>query len=262
MMTTYVGTVALLKRSERWVYRLAKHWLAVFNIAWGVFVIAPFLAPMFMQIGATGVGHGIYFVYQFFCHQLPERSFFLFGSQPMYPLSEIATVTQSVDPLVLRQFIGGPEWGWKVAYSDRMVSMYTGFWIAALVFAAFRRRIHPLPLWGFLLLCLPMVLDGGTHLLSDLQAGENFGTGFRDANVWLAQLTNSTLPAAFYTGDALGSFNSIMRLLTGALFGVATVWFVFPYMDASFYEVQEELEGKARQRSTLRKANDSFKRTG
>jgi hypothetical protein len=65
-------------------------------------------------------------------------------------------------------------------------------------------------------------------------------------------LTNTALPATFYAGDALGSFNSIMRLLTGALFGAATVWFVFPYMDASFYEVQEELEEKARQRSVVR----------
>ena len=64
-------------------------------------------------------------------------------------------------------------------------------------------------------------------------------------NLWLAQLTNLALLVTFYAGDALGSFNSIMRLLTGALFGAATVWFVFPYMDASFYEVQEELEGKA-----------------
>ena len=239
------------KRSERWLHGLSQHWLLVFNIAWGVFVITPFLAPVFMQIGATGVGNGIYFVYQFFCHQLPERSFFLFGPQPMYPLSQIVTVTQSADPLVLRQFIGGPGWGWKVAYSDRMVSMYTGFWIAALVFAAFRRRIRPLPIWGFLLLCLPMVLDGGTHLLSDIQAGQNFGTGFRDANVWLAQLTSYAFSATFYAGDAFGSFNSIMRLLTGALFGAATVWFVFPYMDASFYEVQEELEDKARQRGAI-----------
>jgi len=250
-MATQVMVTPLLKRSERWVYWLAKHWLAVFNIAWGVFVITPFLAPVFMRIGATGVGNGIYFVYQFFCHQLPERSFFLFGPQPMYPLSEITKVTQSIEPLVLRQFIGGPEWGWKVAYSDRMVSMYTGFWIAALIFAAFRRRIRPLPIWGFLLLCLPMILDGGTHLLSDIQAGQNFGTGFRDANVWLAQLTNDALPATFYAGDALGSFNSIMRLVTGALFGAATVWFVFPYMDASFYEVREELEEKVRQRRAI-----------
>jgi len=250
-MTTQFMAASMLKRSERGVYWFARHWLALFNIAWGVFVIMPFLAPVFMQIGASGVGDGIYFVYQFFCHQLPERSFFLFGPQPMYPLSQIVTVTHSVDPLVLRQFVGGPEWGWKVAYSDRMVSMYTGFWIAALVYAAFRRRIRPLPWWGFVLLCLPMALDGGTHMLSDLLAGTNFGTGFRDTNLWLAQLTNFALPATFYAGDALGSFNSTMRLLTGALFGAATVWFVFPYMDASFYEVQEELEAKAQQRNVL-----------
>jgi uncharacterized membrane protein len=245
----YVASAPSVKRSERFALWFSKHWLAVFNIAWGVFVIMPFLAPVFMRLGLAGLGDGVYFFYQFFCHQLPERSFFLFGPRPMYSLAEITTVTQSVDPFVLRQFIGGPEWGWKVAYSDRMVSMYTGFWIAALAFGAFRRRIRPLPLWGFLLFCLPMAIDGFTHLLSDLQAGENFGTGFRDANVWLAQLTNSALPAAFYAGDALGSFNSIMRLLTGLLFGIGTVWFAFPYIDAAFYETREELEEKIRRRS-------------
>ncbi|HSD85006.1 MAG TPA: DUF2085 domain-containing protein [Anaerolineae bacterium] len=237
-----------LKRSEHFVYWLTRHWLAAFNIVWGAFVITPFLAPVFMQAGATGLGNGIYFFYQFFCHQLPERSFFLFGPRPMYPLSEIVTVTRSVDPIVLRQFIGGSEWGWKVAYSDRMVSMYTGFWSAALVFGLLRRRIRPLPLWGFLLFCLPMALDGGTHLLSDLQAGTNFGTGFRDTNTWLMQLTNKTLPATFYAGDALGSFNSTLRLLTGIIFGVGTVWFAFPYVDAAFHEVREELDEKIRRR--------------
>ena len=248
-MTIQVAAMPVIKRSERFVLWLARHWLAIFNIAWGAFVIAPFLAPVFMQVGATGIGNGVYFFYQFFCHQLPERSFFLFGPKPMYPLQEIAPVVGSTDPLVLRQFIGGPGWGWKVAYSDRMVSMYTGFWIASLVFAIFRRRIRPLPIWGFVLLCLPMVIDGGTHLLSDLQAGQNFGTGFRDVNLWLAQLTNNVLPAAFYAGDAFGSFNSLMRLLTGALFGVATVWFAFPYVDGAFYEVREEIEEKIRLRA-------------
>ena len=244
----YAAAAPSLKRSDRFVLWFAKHWLAVFNIAWGVFVIMPFLAPVFMQIGATGLGNGVYFFYQFFCHQLPERSFFLFGPQPMYPLSEITTVTQSVDPLVLRTFVGGPEWGWKVAYSDRMVSMYGGFWIASLAFGLLRRRIRPLPIWGFLLFCLPMALDGFTHLFSDLQAAENFGTGFRDVNLWLAQLTNYAGPASFYAGDALGSFNSIMRLLTGLLFGIGVVWFAFPYVDAAFYEMREELEEKIKRK--------------
>jgi uncharacterized membrane protein len=252
----YAAVAPSVKRSERFALWFSQHWLALFNFAWGAFVILPFLAPVFMQLGAPGLGNGVYFIYQFFCHQLPERSFFLFGPKPMYPLSEITAVTQSIDPLVLRQFVGGPGWGWKVAYSDRMVSMYGGFWIAALVYAVFRRRIRPLPIWGLMLFCLPMAIDGGTHLLSDLQAGQNFGTGFRDVNVWLAQLTNSALPAVFYAGDALGSFNSIMRLLTGVIFGVGVVWFAFPYIDAMFYEMREELEEKIKRRGAARQASD------
>ncbi len=251
-MAAQIAALPAWKRSEKIVWWFAKHWLTVFNVVWGIFVVAPFLAPVFMQIGATGVGNGIYFFYQFFCHQLPERSFFLFGPRPMYPLPEISAVTHSVDPLVLRTFIGGPGWGWKVAYSDRMVSMYTGMWFASLGFAVIRRRVRPLPVWGFILFALPMAIDGGTHFLSDLQAGTNFGTGFRDANVWLAQLTNYALPVTFYAGDALGSFNSIMRLLTGVLFGVGLVWFAFPYVDAAFFETREELELKAKLRSVKR----------
>jgi hypothetical protein len=62
----YAASMPPLKRSERAVFWFTKHWLAVFNIAWGVFIILPFLAPVFMQIGATGLGDGDYFVYQFF----------------------------------------------------------------------------------------------------------------------------------------------------------------------------------------------------
>jgi uncharacterized membrane protein len=240
----YAASALPVKRSERFTLWFARHWLALFNIAWGVFVILPFLAPVFMQIGATGLGHGVYFIYQFFCHQLPERSFFLFGPRPMYSLAEITAVTQSVDPLVLREFVGGPGWGWKVAYSDRMVSMYTGFWIASLIFAVLRRRIRPLPIWGFLLCCLPMALDGGTHLLSDLQAGQNFGTGFRDTNMWMAQLTGNALPLWFVAGDAVGSFNSIMRWISGALFGIGLAWFLLPYAEGTFGYRRIELEKK------------------
>ncbi len=227
--------------SERIVYWLSAHWLLVFNAAWGVFVIVPWLAPVFMKLGFDGLGHGIYFVYQLVCHQLPERSFFLFGPQPMYSLAQIGAVWPVTDPAVLRQFVGNADFGWKVAYSDRMVSMYTGIWFTSLAFGALRRRWRPLPLWGYALLLLPMLIDGGTHFLSDVLAGPNWGTGFRDTNAWLAQLTGYALPTGFYVGSALGSFNSIMRLLTGALFGAATVWFAWPYLDATFGEIKEEL---------------------
>jgi hypothetical protein len=80
---------------------------------------------------------------------------------------------------------------------------------------------------------LPILLDGGTHALSDL-AG--IGRGFRDSNTWLAVLTFHGFPASFYEGDALGSFNSIMRLVTGLLAALGMVWFVFPTVEASFAE--------------------------
>lgn len=54
------------------------------------------------------------------------------------------------------------------------------------------------------------------------------GRGFRATNAWLAMLTGDRLPPSFYAGDALGSFNSWMRLLTGVFFGLGLVWFLYP----------------------------------
>jgi hypothetical protein len=207
-------------------------WLSIFGILAGGYVLLPFLAPVFMAIGWSGAGKAIYFIYSFLCHQLPERSYFLFGSKFTYSLSEIQAAWQNTtNPLILRQFIGNPEMGWKVAWSDRMVSMFTSIWIFGLLWFPLRHRLPKLPLWGLALFLLPMALDGTTHFISDI-AG--IGLGFRDTNMWLAALTRSAFSQAFYSGDAWGSFNSIMRLLTGLLFGLGIVWFTFPYLDESF----------------------------
>lgn len=214
--------------------RLSHHWLAIFLSAYGIWVFTPFLAPLWMHIGWTGAGKAIYFIYSFFCHQLPERSFFLFGQKSMYSLAEIQAASQSgLNPLVLRKFIGNETLGWKIAWSDRMISFYTSIWFFAVLWMLIRRRLRTLPWWGFLLLLLPLIIDGMTHAISDF-AG--IGQGFRDTNQWLAMVTNHSLLGTFYAGDALGSFNSILRLFTGLLAGLGTVWFAFPYLEASFGE--------------------------
>ena len=206
---------------------LGYHWFETFMVLYGLWVFTPFLAPVFMQLGWTGAGKAVYFIYSFFCHQLPERSFFWFGGKTMYSLSEIQAVWQNTaNPLILRQFIGNETMGWKVAWSDRMISFYTSAWLFAALWYPFRHRIKPLSWWGFILFLLPIAFDGGTHMISDL-AG--IGNGFRDTNAWLAILTSHSLPATFYAGDALGSFNSIMRFITGLLAGLAIVWLAFPY---------------------------------
>ncbi len=232
---------------------IGNHWFETFLIVYGVWVFTPFLAPIFMQMGWTGAGRVIYFIYSFFCHQLPERSFFLFGEKTMYSLSEIQAAWQNtIDPFALRKFIGNSAMGWKIAWSDRMISFYTSVWLFAVIWYPFRRRIKPLSWWGLALLLLPIALDGGTHAISDF-AG--IGQGFRDTNAWLAVLTNHAFPATFYAGDAFGSFNSIMRLITGPLAGLGIVWLVFPYIfqsqtynqqldELSYAKVIEQIKSK------------------
>jgi uncharacterized membrane protein len=218
-----------MPKSKRSVFEwISHHWFEIFLIVYGLWVWLPFLAPVFMNLGWSDAGKAIYFIYSFFCHQLPERSYFFFGEKTMYSLNEIQAAWQNtVNPLILRQFIGNETMGWKVAWSDRMISFYTSLWLFAILWFPLRRKVKPLSWWGFALLLLPMILDGGTHTVGDF-AG--IGQGFRDTNLWLVALTNNSMPATFYSGDALGSFNSWMRLISGLLAGLGIVWLVFPFI--------------------------------
>lgn len=201
-------------------------------IVYGAWIFTPFLAPLFMRLGWEGAAKVIYSIYSFFCHQLPERSYFFFGPKLSYSLSEIQAVWENTsNPLILRRFIGTPEMGWKVAWSDRMISFYGGLWLSALLWYPLRNRIKNLhPLWMGIFL-IPITVDGLTHMVSDF-AG--VGLGFRDANLWLANLTNFAFSHSFYTGDALGSFNSWVRIITGLIAGLGIVWFVFPFINQAY----------------------------
>ena len=221
-----------LSRPSSLAYWLAGRWWLLISLLLAVFAVLPWLAPLFMELGWTRAASIVYWFYSTQCHQLPQRSFFLFGASPSYSLSEIQAVWQNTNnPLVLRQFIGNPQLGWKVAWSDRMVAMYGSMLLWGLTFWPLRKRVRPLPLGGLVLLLLPLAIDGFTHLVSDLMVGVD--AGFRTDNAWLATLTDRVFPTAFYAGDALGSFNSSMRLLTGLLFGLGLVWFLYPRFQAA-----------------------------
>ena len=189
----------------------------------------PFLAPVLMHAGLDGAAKVIYFIYSWLCHQLPERSYFLFGSHFTYSLADIHNAWQQTNnPVILRQFIGSQSMGWKVAWSDRMVSMFISLWLFGLIWWPLRRKLKLLPWWGLVLFLLPMAIDGTTHFISDL-AG--IGQGFRYTNVWLAVITRHLFPLSFYAGETFGTFNSLIRLLTGMLFGLGIVWYTYPYLD-------------------------------
>lgn len=227
------------ERIGRWLLR---KWIWVFLIGYGLFVGLPWLAPVFMRLGWETPARGLYALYSLFCHQLPQRSLFLFGLKPMYSLSEIRQVWPYEDPLLLRAFTGNPSFGYKVAWSDRMISMYTSLWVMAFLYALSGRRWRPLPVWVFFLMALPMALDGTTHFINDLLYGIG-ERGFRYDNAWLAMLTGGRLPLWFYVGDALGSFNSWMRWITGVLFGIGLGGLALPYIETAVRAALEEPEG-------------------
>ncbi|HEY76126.1 MAG TPA: DUF2085 domain-containing protein [Thermoflexia bacterium] len=221
------------QRDTRLFNRLfARHWLAWTNTVLGLLWGLPWLAPVLMALGAGGPARAIYTLYRFLCHQLADRSFFLFGPKLMYTYSELLPFAPDADTwLGLRSFVGAPELGYKVAWSDRMVWMYGGMLLGGLLFALFRRRLKPLGWRRFALMIAPMAVDGGTHWLSDF-AG--VGRGFRYDNTWLAAVTGHLLPRWFYVGNAVGSFNFWMRLITGLLFGLTVVWLAYPVLDGYF----------------------------
>lgn len=232
---------------DRLILALSRHWLLVASLVLGVWVLLPWLAPVLM---ATGLENGARLIYAFYslqCHQLPQRSYFLFGPRLMYPLADINAVWPYTGHFQLRQFIGTPEMGYKVAWSDRMVSLFTPLFVGGLLFALARwwsrteRPWRPIPIRGWLLALAPIFVDGITHMVSD---AIHPVFGFREGNAWLARLTGEILDPTFYAGDAIGSFNWWMRLLTGLLAGFATGWLVYPHVADAFAEMRASLESK------------------
>ncbi len=185
---------------------IARHWLACFNIAWGAYAFVPFLAPLFFNLGWEEPARIIYFLYSFTCHQLPDHSYFLFGPWHAPHAEQLLAAGMPATPnlLIERQFIGNSEIGYKVALCQRDVAIYGAVFFAGVIFAFVRSWLKPLPIKWFILLALPMAIDGGTQLI-----------GLRESN-WL------------------------LRTLTGGLFGMAAVWWAYPYVQAAMNDVLEE----------------------
>ncbi len=129
-MTAIVDQTHEYSTVDQIVLWLGRRWLWVVSLLFGLFVFAPWLAPAFMAAGLAAPGRVIYWIYSFICHQLPERSYFLFGPKISYTLAEVQAVWHNTNNIaILRQFIGNTQMGWKVAWSDRMVSMFTSLWV-------------------------------------------------------------------------------------------------------------------------------------
>ena len=196
---------------DKLIFQLAKHWLLVFNMVTGIYAGLPFLAPALMAWGLTSWGQVIYNLYIPACHQLPWRSFFLFGAQPTYSYQALRDAVGSEPFLTLwqaRKFYGTPALGYKMAYCQRDTAIYTAIFLAGLLFALLRHRLKPLPWLLCFLSALPMAIDGA--------------------------------------GQILGLWEStpLSRVVSGGLFGMACVWLTYPYLDEGMNDVRHTLSAR------------------
>jgi len=190
---------ALSARVNRFADWIVRHWLAILNVLFLLYVGLPFLAPLLMEAGAETPANVIYTIYRPACHQLPERSFFLFGASPVYDRQDLPAngVADSDNVFVRRNYIGDPEHGYKVAICERDVAIYGSMFLMGLIFALMRGHLPRLKAKWLLIFALPMFLDGGTQLV-----------GLR-SSTWQ------------------------LRLITGTFFGVGLIWFAYPYIEDS-----------------------------
>lgn len=210
---------ALVIGADRSIFWLTRHWLAVFNVIALLYVGLPFLAPVLMRAGHPGSAHVIYTIYRPLCHQLPYRSWYLFGEQLSYTQAELLSRV-GADGVAAHGYLGDPQLGYKVALCQRDVAIYGAIFLAGIAFIFIRRRLKPLPLWAYLAFGVaPVGLDGGVQFVS--------------------YLAPYVLP--FLEIPPLES-NPVRRTITGALFGLATVWLAYPNVESAFSEVAETLE--------------------
>ncbi len=217
---------------DRAMFWMSRHYLALVNAFMFLYFGLAVFAPVLMKAGATIPANVLYTIYKPLCHQFGFRSFFLFGEQAYYPLKEAGIpkvltfdeITGFQDlrnpaayaRLQARQFTGNETVGYKMALCERDIAIYSGIFLFGLIFALTERRIKPLHWMVWVVLGMgPIGLDGFSQLFSQMDWG------------FLA----SILPYREST--------PFLRVLTGVIFGVATAWFAYPYMEESFSETRQ-----------------------
>ncbi|MEE8390921.1 MAG: DUF2085 domain-containing protein [Anaerolineae bacterium] len=208
---------------DRFGFWFSKHWLAVFNAFIFLYVGLPILAPVLMYLGARWLATVVYTVYRPLCHQLPQRSFFLFGPQWTYSAENLAERLGTNIGLgtATRAFVGNEAVGYKMGFCQRDIAIYGAILLVGLAYGLLRRRwkIPSLPWWAYIGLgIMPILLDGGYQLLSYIVP-----------LLWPAGpiTPHETTPA--------------MRVITGTLFGLATVWLAYPIVQKTTEELRKSL---------------------
>ncbi len=176
MSAQHISNVANSRSTSRKL-NTAANWLGDFLLAYwghiamvvlGLLVFSALAVPFLSYFGFDSLSKSIFFSLHFVCAQIPSHSFYILGHQ--------------------------------LGLCARNFSIYTSMFLTSVVFVLSKKRLPGIPWWVWLLMILPMALDGTTQMF-----------GLREST-WQ------------------------LRMITGTLFGVGSIWFVLPFMQKTIEE--------------------------
>ncbi len=153
---------------------LLNYWAYIITVVLGIIVLAALLVPLLSYLGLDAISTPIFYALHYICAQVPSHSFFVLGHQ--------------------------------FGLCARNLSIYGSMFVACLVFLFSKKRLPGIAWWFWILMLLPMAIDGTTQLV-----------GWREST-WE------------------------LRVITGTLFGLGNIWFVLPYIQKMI--IQEIIQGK------------------
>ncbi len=232
---------------QKFILLITRYWFLVANMLTITILAVAILAPTFMAEGMISAGHRTYKLLAPHNHQLPQRSYFLFSAAGgVQTYSKEQLIFFGADPDNLEAFLGSPELGYKTALNHRMMAIFIAILGGGLVWG-FTGQRPCITFYLLVILAIPMLADGLSHMISD-----NGDTDFRQTNEWAVALTGGAFPAAFYQGTTLGTLNWWLRTLTGTLFGLGLVWWLYSYLSAQFKPVRAKIEPRLRKAKIIR----------
>ncbi|MDE3087765.1 MAG: DUF2085 domain-containing protein [Chloroflexota bacterium] len=228
---------------DRLIVFIGKHWLLLAILFLLLFAGLPMLAPALMYLGISAPAQAIYRVYGLTCHQLSYRTYFFFGAQPVYTIDQLRALVpgaagEDATSLFWRDFFGNAQLGYKMAWCERDAAIYTTMLLSSMLFGLVRTRLKALDWRVFLLFVAPMAFDG----------------------LW--QLFTSPLVILPFLPVHESTF--MLRNITGALFGLGSVWLVYPVLQEAMRDVLNQAQaqyarGKAHEILLQRAAPDRGK---
>jgi uncharacterized membrane protein len=147
---------------------LIQYWATMITCVLGILVFAALSVPFLSYFGLDAISKQIFFALHMVCAQIPSHSFYIFGHQ--------------------------------LGMCARNFSIYASMFVGSLIFILSKKRIPGIPWWLWILMILPMAIDGTTQMF-----------GLREST-WE------------------------LRVLTGTLFGLGNVWFALPLIQKTILE--------------------------